>query len=372
VPWLSYGPAAKAARPDRRGGSRCVAAAIGAELAATRGAPATAADDPTSSDLYLIVVGSDDGLTDLSEQLRDVLSNPPLPPDRRIQIERTDRFRAGDLFSLARPDANHPSAWVVVENPVVHIRAAGAGRTQFVFRDLTVSEPMTELDRERVGQTLRTVITALIEGSAGSMGRGAAQCAVGFEEPQPPVAAPPPSAVAPGPALPTSPSAEANTRALELHLGASLQVARIASQFAYAPGAIGSVQWRHVAFRWRHLAFRPSVWGSVMGFTVTAYAASLRAGVGATVLPLTWLHVDLGGGFDWLRSSAFTGAKTSVYRLGLRFGPTDRLRIRSSVTLSIEHVNTIFNYFDSSGQPLAGTDGYSQWRPGLTLELWWI
>ncbi len=148
--------------------------------------PAAAMAAPAaSSDLYLIVVGADDGLGDLPDQLRDILGNPPLQPDRRIQVGRAERFRAGDLFDLELPDANHPTAWVVVQSPLVHIRAAGAGRAQFVFRDITISWPMTELDRERVGQTLRAAVTVLLEARPGSLGRAEAQQTVDFKAPRP-------------------------------------------------------------------------------------------------------------------------------------------------------------------------------------------
>ena len=350
--------------------TRTVALAVVVATATT-----AAAQTPAASEVDVIVVGRDDGLTELPGQLRDILSNPPLPGDGLIQISRINDFRAGDLFTLARPDAKHPTAWVVVEDRAVHIRAAGAGRAQFVFRDITISQPMTDLDRERVGQTLRAALSAVIEGLPGALGRVQAQRAVDFEEPRPPASAPearesaPPLALIPPGALPAADTEDPGP--VQFRLGASLQIVRIDTEFAYAPGAIGSVEWRP-------LPFRPRLWLSVMEFLphtynapVPAFAASFRVGAGATVPPVPWLQIDLGVGLDWLRGAAFPdGPSASVYRVAVRIGPTDRFRIRSSLTLSLDHVSmVVVDYF---GTLVGGADGASHWRPGLTLELWWL
>ncbi len=104
------------------------------------------------------------------------------------------------------------------------------------------------------------------------------------------------------------------------------------------------------------------------------YTASLLAGVGATVPQVPWLQVDAGAGWDWLRyGSLADGPATSILHLGVRFGPTDRFGVRSSLTLSFEHANILALVENILGQQtFAGTDGSSTWHPGLTLELWWL
>jgi hypothetical protein len=233
---------------------------------------------------------------------------------------------------------------------------------------------MTELDRERVGQTLRTAVSALIEGRPGALGRAQAQRAVDFEEPEANLPRPEPADVAPPLALiPPGPLPQdrGDKGPLQFRLGASLQVVRYGSEFAFAPGATGSVEWTPYSFR-------PRVWLTLMEFLShtynappPAYAASFRAGVGATVPALPWLQVDLGAGLDWLRQAPLPdGSSTSVYRLAVRFGPTDWFRIRSSLTLSLEHLTT--RYFYYGGNLFQAEDQAFRWRPGLTIELWWL
>jgi hypothetical protein len=158
---------------------------------------------------------------------------------------------------------------------------------------------------------------------------------------------------------------------VQFRLGASMQIVRIDSEFAYAPGAVGSVEWTR-------LPYRPRLWLSVMEFLPhtyrappPAYAAAFRVGAGATVPSIPWLQVDLGVGVDWLRGAAVPdGPSASVYRIAGRLGPIDRFRIRSSLTFSLEHVSAVaIDYF---GTLVGGADGSSHWRPGLTLEMWFL
>ena len=343
-------------------------------LAAVACPGVAAAEDRSSADVYLIVVGSDDVPADFAQELGDVLASPPLALVHRVQVSRADRVEPAELFDLRRTEAAHPTAWVIVDGATVHVRTAGAGRAQFVFRDITTSRPMTDLDRERVGQTLRTAVSAVIEGRPGALGRDPGSARVDFEEPRPPAAtreapdvAPPLALIPPG-SLPASGESQ---EPIQFHLGASLQIARLHSQFAYAPGAVGSLEWWSVSFR-------PRLWLSVMDFLPhsyngpsPAYAASFRAGVGATVPYIPWLQIDFGVGVDWLRgASLLDGDNTSVSHLAVRLGPAGVFGIRSSLTLSLEHVRIIF--VDFSGDPVPGDEGNSPWRAGLTLELWWL
>jgi hypothetical protein len=343
-------------------------------LAAATCPDAAAAGDRSSADVYLIVVGSDDVPADFSQELGDVLASPPLALLHRVQVSRADRVEPAELFDLHRTEAAHPTAWVIVDGATVHVRTAGAGRAQFVFRDITTSRPMTDLDRERVGQTLRTALGAVIEGRAGALDRAQAQQAVDFEEPKAKVPRPERADVAPPLALipPGSlPATSEEQGPVQFRLGASLQMVRIDTEFAYAPGAIGSAEWKP-------LPFRPRLWFSVMEFLphtyhapAPVYAASFRVGAGATAPPVPWLQLDVGVGMDWLRGTPFPdGPSVSVYRVAVRAGPTDRFGIRSSLTLSVERVSAVA--VDSFIILLGGADGNPRWRPGLTLELWWL
>ena len=374
--WISFRGAAGGRRRHRAGGGASVAAAIftpiftsilAAIATVVLPATATAAAIPGGSDLHVIVVGSDDGTTDLPEQLRDILSNPPLPLDGRILVARAVGFQAGDLFSLASPDANHPTAWVIVEGQVVHIRAAGAGRAQFVFRDITISQPMNDLDRERVGQTLRSALTVVIEGSPGGMGRNDAQRAVNYEEPLPPLPAGP-VAVAPPP-QPKRPPA-GNNNELQFRLAGFFEISRISAHYAYGPGVIAGLDLGTIPLR-------PGVWMLLVTFVpdwmasnavVAPYSSSLRVGVGADVPGTSALRLELGVGYDWNRPGyAASGSdKVTVYRAAVRIGPTNVFGLDASLCAFFEAATATF---DSTQSDIPG--GPSA-REGLAVELWWL
>jgi hypothetical protein len=350
-----------------------LAASFVAILAIGLPAPATAADGPTASDLRLIIVGNDDGVPDLLAQLRDILSNPPLPLGGRIDTARAGSFRAGDLFSLASPDARRPTAWVIIESQVVHIRAAGAGRAQFVFRDITISQPMTDLDRERVGQTLRSALTVVIEGSPGGMGRGDAQRAVEYEEPLPPFPPAPGAAPSPQPQpQPQPPPAPlpGNDNDLQFRLGGFFEVTRIQSQFAYGPGVSAGLDLGTIILH-------PGVWIRLLTYvpdwmnsnsTVSPYSSSLRAGIGANVPGTSALRLELGLGWDFNRPG-YVGSgddKIPVYRATVRIGPTNLAGVNTSLSAFLEEATHTFD----SGQSYQL--GGPTTRGGLAVELWWL
>jgi hypothetical protein len=73
-------------------------------------------------------------------------------------------FQAERLFRLDDPDAACLTAWVVLEKSRALVRLAGPKRRRFVFRDLEVGQPLTELDRERVSQVARVGLSTIGEG----------------------------------------------------------------------------------------------------------------------------------------------------------------------------------------------------------------
>ena len=69
---------------------------------------------------------------------------------------------AGDrLFSAADPDAGCLTAWVVVEPTRALVRVASAGRCRYVFREVGVEHPLSDLDRERVAQVAKAALSAI-------------------------------------------------------------------------------------------------------------------------------------------------------------------------------------------------------------------
>ncbi len=338
--------------------------ALAAAIVAAAAPAAATADDTPSREVQLIVVGAADAPADLAEQLRDVIASPPIQNVGRIDIARAEAIEPAELFDLARPDAGRPTAWIDVGGGVVHVRAAAAGRTRFVFRDITVARPLTELDRERIGQALRAALTTVIEGASGGLGRDEAQRAAGFAEQRRPVVTPPANADEPRPPPPQSSASTGNQdqRPLRFHLGGALEVARIAEHFVFAPGLIAELEWAQ-------RPTRPSVWVSLVdilpndlpGYSSSgAYSLSFRVGVGATPPPLPWLHGEAGVGYDYLGPGWGSG-HTSLLRLASRVGPTDLFGIHTSLTLLVEYM---------TGDHLVL--GVSNWRPGLAIALWWL
>jgi len=78
------------------------------------------------------------------------------------------RISGFDAAAWLRRDiaaADRPAAWVVVKAGRVRVLVAGPRRSRFVVRELAVSMPLTELDRERTGHALRTALATVIEGA---------------------------------------------------------------------------------------------------------------------------------------------------------------------------------------------------------------
>jgi hypothetical protein len=127
------------------------------------------------------------------------------------QIEFAERFSPGDLFLADEPERPRAKAWVSIVGPVAQVRVANAKRERFVFRDLVVSQPLTEIDRERIGQTLKAALLTVAEEGAPTLDRGKAEAALRIP-PRPSPPSPPagpsrqlPDGEAPRPPAPITP-----------------------------------------------------------------------------------------------------------------------------------------------------------------------
>jgi hypothetical protein len=269
--------------------------------------------------------------------------------------------------------ADRPNAWVVVEGARALIRTAAAGRERFVFRDLAVSQPLSELDSERIGQTLKVALVPVIAGGQGALGRAAAQAAAGVQpKPSSPEATTSPVAQlsdqdrASNPVVP--PQVPVEDR-ISFGLGAFMEIARLHGDFAYGPGVVVNALVKE-----EHL--RAGVWISMMallphGISTDSqsaiYGASLRVGINLAAHALPWLSLDLGAGYDWPRPTYYNGGQREigVYRIAVRAGPRETAGVRTALALILD--------YSSQSLDLATRDvsGDRDIRPALALELWW-
>lgn len=360
-------------RPRLSARRRAVCAlAVGLTLTALMAAPARA-DERRRAGLSLVLVCPPEVQADLAARFRDLLGAPPPGDGGPIQIESASHYDPTELFQLESRDRDRPTAWVVVDGGVGRVRVAGAGRERFVFRDLAVSMPLTELDRERLGQTLKAALVTVIEGGPSALRRHDAQAAAEIQ----PVAAPPLVAPAAGPSGNQKEPALVGDRArapspnalpLAFRLGGFLEVSSVRSNFAYGPGIMAAIEVTS-------FFVDGGAWLSLMSFLphgispdspAAAYGVSFRAGLTLGIAPLPWLRLDLGLGDDWPRPKYFAGGeehKVPVYRFGLRLAAPPVAGLNVGVILFLEWATRTIDQEVIVKQ--------NDVRPGFALALWW-
>jgi hypothetical protein len=328
-------------------------------------------DAPQRVDVAVTVVCPPDGAGELVDQLRDIVLGGSAGDIRSLYLDLAPRFDIEELFRLPAVGVDRTRAWVVVDGATALVRVAAAGRERFVFRDLTVSEPLNDLDRERIGQTLKVALETVVEGGNAALGRVAARAAAGIDRPSSSSASVAPSSVRhsqdgesapPPPVLGSDPT-------FRLGLGGFMEMARLRGNFAYGPGIIASGL---VTFG----DLRAGVWVLLMAFLPhdiatdspsVIYGASFRGGINLAASELPWLSLDLGAGYDWPRPRYFGGGQKQieVYRVAARLGPADLGGVRTAITLMLEYSSQSFDV------QYEGVTEASDTRPALALELWW-
>jgi hypothetical protein len=220
------------------------------------------------------------------------------------EIVRATTFHPEDVFRLdgdAVAGAGRPGGWVVVAGPVASVRAAAGGRDRFVFRHLTVAVPMSELDRERIGQTLKAALATVIEGGPGALGRRDAEELAGVAPPLP--AEPEPTAPPPEAAL-RAPAASSPPPARPWGLGVVYEVEYTRAALLHGPGLIGSYDFgigRLRADAWLMVRYDiPDEVGDDIA-AVDLHGGSARLGMGLELSP--HVHVGAALGADVLKGS---------------------------------------------------------------------
>jgi hypothetical protein len=370
--------------------ARFRAGALLAVLVVTGAAPprasAVVADAPGAEPARVVLVARSEAVSELAGWILDLVAGA-VPGG--VEIERIDELTSYEIFRLDRTDARSPTAWVIIDQATARVRVAGTDREQFVFRDLAISLPLGDLDRERICQTLRSALGAVVEGSVGDLGRSDAEQELGIAPAPPPPRAEVQAAERVAVAVPTRTAPEATEPSVAWGLGAFYKLQRTEIGPAQGPGIAATIRFN----RWRP---RPGAWLSaqydIKQAIVTApndgtlwkEGASLRAGV--SLSPARWLQIDLGGGVDVLQLTAppgpmFTNPPPTVLvpagRLAARFGIVDLLHIWASATvlLDVPSKSVLYWLYDYPEPPASFIafvvyDTLS-FRPGVALELWW-
>jgi hypothetical protein len=333
-------------------------------LWAAAGATAHAQDAVALVRVHL--VGAGDAAPELEARLRDLLS------DGRSVVELTSEpsFAAERLFRVDDADGAWPTAWLVLDGPRARVRAAGAGRTRFVFRDLDVGRPLTEFDRERLGQTVKAALATLVAGGPGALTLADAAAASGValprQDPQPPPAALPaaatPATAAPEPTVGLAAAFQVDGRGGQVSPNVALIGTLRASQRRFAPELALMLGYRTAKFYGNYDA----------GLVVQSLWA--RATFSIRVAELLRLGLGLGGDREattWSRGQApaDTDRWWPVARFLARLGPARFAGLQATGTVFVEVTRQI-------DYPVFGNPGFYMYRsgpvqPGLSVELWW-
>jgi hypothetical protein len=372
-----------------------IAAVAALQLLAGGGGPARAQTAvPAAEPVRVVLVGATAETAELERNARGLLGDPPA-----VDIARDTVFRPQDMFRLDGEGAGRAAGWVVVTGPVAWVRAAAPRRDRFVFRHLTVAAPLTELDRERIGQTLKAALATVIEGGPGALDRGDAEAlagvaaAVPVAPATPPAAATPPAtatppviatgapAAAPVPLPAAAPPAAAEPR---FGLGLVYEVEYSGAALLHGPGLIASL-------RLGSSGLHGDVWLLVRydiadevddGLTdLDVHGQSVRVGGGVALFPRLRLGVALGA--DMVRASiakiplnAFPSSFNWFYplvgRFYLRAGPVAVGRLALSAVALVEAANRpIRQEVILGGDIITSSALVGQTRFGLALELRW-
>jgi len=316
------------------------------------------------------VVGAGDGQPALAARLHDLLDDE-LPA---LIVDEAASFRGDEPLRL-EGDTGAPAAWLVLDGPHAHVRAASAGRTRFVFRELEVGRPLSEFDRERLGQSVKAALGTLAAGGPGVLSRADAATASGVVAVTPP--SPPPS-----PAPVAAPE-------LRFRVGAFYEVQSSGSGTFQGPGLIATLSdsgRAHDPEVWLAGGYEvPGEFGNQLA-SLTISALWARAGLSIRLNEA--VRLGLGGGIDrqtthlvYIASAAVSSSSSSddrlvpVGRLLVRAGPTRLAGVDVSLTafLDVSPAHQVDIYLNTADTPLVATTLYQSnvVRPGFSLDLWW-
>ena len=320
------------------------------------------------------VVGAGAAEAAVAARLHDLLDEDiaGLVVDSALSFRDDEPLRTG-------ADDDAPAAWLVLDGTHARVRAAGAGRTRFVFRDLEVGQPLTEFDRERLGQSVKAALGTLVSGGPGVLSRADAAAATGVT-----LAVLPPPPPAP---LPTPPAAPEQ----RFRLGAFYQAQSVGNGLFHGPGLIATLS----DGRW---PFAPEIWLTAgddlqrdYGNQIVSLAIDalwMRAGLNLRIANGVRVGAGLGVDRQTIRTAPLDprvgnheddSELLMVGRLVGRAGPTRVAGVDVSLTAFLDISRSIEKDVYLT---LASLDGSvtvyqvtlyhsNELRPGFSLDLWW-
>ncbi|HET6282194.1 MAG TPA: hypothetical protein VFH73_14615 [Polyangia bacterium] len=336
----------------------------------------------------VVVIGSEMTVAGLDARIYDLLRARTAPT-----IVRGDSFDASQVFREDADSGEAVTVWITVDVGTARVYVSDRARQRFVFRSLAVASPLTEVDRERVGQVSRTAVETVLEGGVGLLGRGdaAAQMSLPASLSEPTAVSMPAPTIVPAPA-PTE------VRARPIRVPASLPAVGAPSRWALAGLYEVQVAGRMIlqavgvtgGYVWK-APMQPSVWLVLRYQLPSSYqdslanidtrGESLRAGF--AVSAGRGLRLGIGLGADHITThiaaSGFTPTP-DVYegsdwglvgRLFARLGPATFGGVSVSATVLLEFATGADQYGFVGHVFYDNPLNAYPFRPGVGVELWW-
>lgn len=322
--------------------------------------------------VYVYIVGAGDGEPALAAGLHDLLRDEATS----VVVVAASTFRGDEPFGTDF-EAAAPAAWLILETTRARVRAAGAERTRFVFRDLEVGQPLTEFDRERLGQTVKAALGTLVSGGPGALSRADAAAASGVTL----AAALPPPVV-------REPAAQPPVPEPRFRLGAFYQAASLGNGLFHGPGLIATLSGSG-------RSYDPELWlaggydlrrefgNQLASLNIDALwmraglnlrvADSVRVGAGLGIDRVTQRFVALD---PRVQGDPDDGATVLlVGRLAARAGPARVAGVDVSLTAFLDVSRSmekdIYVALESSTEFQVTLYRSNELRPGFSLDLWW-
>ncbi len=354
---------------------------------------AAAAEVSRTRPARIVLVSAPGAFSEVAGRIFDEIDMPG-----GVEIARADQVSPVEVFRVDGAESPRSTAWMILGGSVARVRAADASRQRFVFRDLAVSEPLTEVDRESLCQVLKSALATVIEGGSDALGRRAAEQALGVAA-APPLSAEPVPEPAP-PQVPETldtavplfpdPVPSEPVSALGWSIGARYGVLWTEVGLAHGPGIVVEL-WSNRA------AGHPGAWlAAHYGIERELVTGALWKGatslqIGGSLEASAFVRVEGGVGVDLIhfsRSGAYVD-QPSVWtkivpagRAALRFGAVDVLDIPISISVLADVAGRTVRYDDFGLSQFVNSQFYSPFvaawvnttwsvHPGVALDLWW-
>jgi hypothetical protein len=338
---------------------------------------AAAGDGARADPAHVVLVNEPGVLTDLAARILELVDVPG-----GVDVSRADRMPADAMSRAGEAHDRGATAWVSVDGSTASVRAADAARERFVHRELAVSVPLGELDRERLCDLVKSALEIVIEGGAPPMPDDDALMEV--ELPPKVLLLPLPSPVATQ--LAAAPAEPLSAPTLGWSVGAFYGARRTEITWAEGPGIVVAAWSNRSTWHlggWQSVGYDVTREFTGRGGGLSRGGVPLRAGVSASITPR--IDVVAGVGVDIVHLNAaypppWYGPSNSneivpVGRLAARVGIVGGRRLQLSATVALEVATRSVSYGFMFAPQVAAEQGYfrieesASLHPGAALEL---